>query len=91
MHHVRVEDLPLRGSSRNFVGANQGGVPISVFLFQFIQQGRGIWTVNGQEFEAGAGDVLVIKAGEIHAFRCTEAPLAQVDVHLSPTFIQENL
>ena len=71
MHHVRVEDLPLRGSSRNFVGADQGGTGISVFLFhgqlgsgpgphrhpydevQFIQQGRGIWTVNGREFEAG--------------------------------------
>jgi mannose-6-phosphate isomerase-like protein (cupin superfamily) len=58
---------------------------------QFIQQGRGIWTVNGREFEAGAGDVFVIKAGEIHSFRCIEAPLVQVDVHLSPTFIQENL
>ena len=32
----------------------------------------------------GAGDILVIKAGEIHGF-------VQVDVHLSPTFIQENL
>ena len=32
-----------------------------------------------------------IKAGEIHGFKCTEAPLIQVDIHLSPTFIQENL
>lgn len=47
--------------------------------------------MDGQEFEAGAGDVLVIKAGEVHGFRCTEAPLVQVDVHLSPTVIQENL
>jgi quercetin dioxygenase-like cupin family protein len=109
MHHVRVEDLPLRGSSRNFVGADQGGVAMSAFLFngqvgsgpglhrhpydeiQFIQQGRGLWNVNGQEFEAGAGDVLVIKAGEVHGFKCTEAPLIQVDVHLSARFIQENL
>ena len=109
MYRVRVEDLPLYGSSRNFVGASQGGVEVSAFLFhgqlgsgpgphrhpydevQFIQQGRGVWTVNGQEFEAGAGDILVIKAGDIHAFRCTEAPLVQVDVHLSGTFIQENL
>lgn len=109
MHHVRVEDLPLRGSSRNFVGADQGGVAMSAFLFhgqvgsgpgphrhpydeiQFIQQGRGIWTVDGRQFEAGAGDVLVIKAGEVHGFKCTEAPLVQLDVHLSPIFIQENL
>jgi mannose-6-phosphate isomerase-like protein (cupin superfamily) len=33
---------------------------------QFVREGRGLWTVNGEEFEAGAGDILVIKAGEIH-------------------------
>ncbi len=45
-----------------------------------------------RNFEAGAGDILVIKAGEIHGFRCIgEGPLVQVDVHLSPHFIQENL
>ena len=39
-----------------------------------------------------AGDILVIKAGEIHSFRNTgDSPLVQVDVHLSPRFIQENL
>jgi quercetin dioxygenase-like cupin family protein len=59
---------------------------------QFIREGRGIWTVNGQEFEAGAGDILVLKAGEVHAFRAIgDAPLVQLDVHLSPRFIQENL
>ena len=35
---------------------------------QFIQEGRGLWNVNGEEFEAGAGDILVIKAGEVHSF-----------------------
>ncbi len=59
---------------------------------QFVREGRGLWTVNGEEFEAGAGDILVIKAGEIHSFRCIgDAPLVQVDVHLSPRFVQENL
>lgn len=110
MHRVRQQDLPLRGSSHNFVGADQGGVGVSVFLFQgapgrgpgphrhpydevqFIREGRGLWTVDGEQFEAGAGDILVIKAGEVHSFRCIgDAPLVQLDVHLSPTFIQENL
>jgi len=59
---------------------------------QFIREGRGLWNVEGQEFEAGAGDILVIKAGEVHSFRCIgDSPLVQVDVHLSPRFIQENL
>ena len=59
---------------------------------QFIREGRGLYTVNGSEFEAGAGDILVIKAGEIHGFKCIgDSPLVQVDIHLSPRFIQENL
>ena len=110
MHHVRQEDLPFRGSSHHFVGAMQGNVDISVFLFngapgkgpgphrhpydevQFIREGRGLYKVDGKEFEAGAGDILVIKAGEVHEFKAIgDSPLVQVDVHLSPTFIQEDL
>ena len=110
MHRVRQQDLPFRGSSHNFVGADNGDVNVSVFLFrgvpgagpgphrhpydevQFILEGRGQWVVNGEEFEAGAGDILIIKAGEVHSFRCIgETPLVQLDVHLSPRFIQENL
>jgi len=110
MYRVRQEDLPFKGSSYNFVGANNGDVGISAFLLsadpgrgpgphrhpydevQFIREGRGLYTVNGKEFEAGAGDILVIKAGEVHSFKCIgESPLVQVDVHLNPQFIQENL
>ena len=59
---------------------------------QFIREGQGLYVVEGQEFEACAGDILVIKAGEVHSFRCIgERPLVQVDIHLSPRFIQENL
>jgi len=59
---------------------------------QFIREGRGVWTVNGQAFEGGAGDIFVIKAGEIHSFRAVgDSPLVQLDIHLSPRFIQENV
>lgn len=59
---------------------------------QFVREGRALYNVNGREFEAGPGDILVIKAGEIHSFTCIgDSPLVQVDVHLSPRFIQENL
>ena len=98
------------GSSHQFVGADQGGVGISVYLLhalpgrgpgphrhpydevQFIREGRALYTVNGETFEAGAGDILVIKAGEVHSFRCIgEGPLVQVDIHLNPEFIQESV
>ncbi|HJZ76887.1 MAG TPA: cupin domain-containing protein [Vicinamibacterales bacterium] len=110
MLKLRQHDLPLRGSSYDFVGADHGDVNVSAFLFrglpgagpgphrhpydevQFIQEGRGTWVVNGQEFAAGAGDILVIKAGEIHSFKNTgDTPLVQLDVHLNRYFIQENL
>lgn len=110
MLRIRREELPFRGSSHHFVGADHGEVGISTFLFhglpgrgpgphrhpydevQFVLEGRGLWVVNGEEFEAGAGDILVIKAGEVHGFRCIgDGPLVQVDVHVSPRFIQEYL
>jgi len=38
------------------------------------------------------GDIFVIKAGEVHNFKAVgDSPLIQLDVHLSPCFIQENL
>jgi quercetin dioxygenase-like cupin family protein len=110
MYRIRQQDLPFKGLSYNFVGADNGDVNISAFLLharagqgpgphrhpydevQFIREGRGLYTVNGEEFEANAGDILVIKAGEIHSFKCIgDLPLVQVDIHLSPRFIQENL
>jgi quercetin dioxygenase-like cupin family protein len=110
MHRTRQEDLPFVGSSHHFVGADQGDVNVSVFLYhglpgkgprphrhpydeiQFIREGRGHYIVDGAEFEAGAGDILVIKAGEVHSFKVIgEQPLVQLDLHMSPTFIQENL
>lgn len=110
MFRVRQQDLPFRGSSHEFVGADNGDVNICAFLLnalpgrgpgphrhpydevQFIREGRGIYTVNGEEFEAVAGDILVIKAGEVHGFRAVgDMPLVQVDIHLGPRFIQENL
>jgi quercetin dioxygenase-like cupin family protein len=110
MHRIRQEELPCSGSSFQFVGAEQGGTNVSVFLFngrkgsgpgphrhpydeiQFVQHGRGRWKVDGLEFEGRAGDIFVIKAGEVHEFTCiSDEPLVQLDVHLSPRFIQENL
>ena len=49
---------------------------------QFIREGRGVWTVNDHTFEGSAGDIFVIKAGEIHSFKAIgDSPLVQLDVH----------
>lgn len=59
---------------------------------QFVQSGRARYKVDGKEFEAGGGEILVIKAGEVHEFTViSDEPLVQVDVHVSAKFIQENL
>ena len=108
MHRVRQRDLPLRGNSHDFVGADQGDVQLSAFLFDggpgsgpkphrhpydevlFVREGRARYVVDGEEFEAGAGDILVVKAGEVHSFtNIGDTRLVQIDVHLSSTFITE--
>jgi len=48
--------------------------------------------VNGQEREAKAGDVFVVKAGEPHKFVSSDAePVRQIDIHLNASFEQELL
>lgn len=57
-----------------------------------VREGWARWTVDGQDREIGPGDILVVKAGEIHTFvNIGDVPLIQVDVHLSSSFQQENL
>ena len=59
---------------------------------QFVREGRGLWKVNGVEFEGKAGDIFVVKSGEIHEFKAIgDTNLVQVDVHMNPRFIQEDL
>ena len=58
----------------------------------FVQQGRARWIVDGVEQLAGPGDILVVKAGEIHSFQALgEESLVQLDIHLGPRFIQEDM
>jgi len=81
MYRVRQQDLPFQGSSHQFVGADNGDVSVSVFLLSALP-GRG----------PGPHRHPYDEVGEIHSFRCIgDAPLVQLDVHLSPRFVQENL
>src|SRR5215472_10250546 len=101
-------DLVIRMAMRTRPGTGLSGVSVFLFQgkpgsgpgphrhpydeIQFIREGRGVWTVGGRTFEGGAGDIFVIKAGEVHSFQAVgDSPLIQVDVHLSSRFIQENL
>jgi quercetin dioxygenase-like cupin family protein len=55
-----------------------------------VQQGKAIWTVDGDERVAQAGDVLVVRAGQAHRFvNVGTTPLRQVDIHASARFITE--
>lgn len=95
-HHFVGADHGDTGVSVFLLAAEPGkGPPPHIHPYdeiQFIRDGRGIWIVDGVEFEAGAGDILVIKSGEVHSFTAIgDGPLVQLDVHLSPRFIQENL
>jgi quercetin dioxygenase-like cupin family protein len=58
----------------------------------FVREGKGRWTVGDHEIEGQPGDILVVKAGEVHRFQSLGPdPLVLIDVHLGPRFIQENL
>ena len=48
--------------------------------------------IAGLELKSKAGDIFVVKSGEIHEFKeIGDTNLVQVDVHMSPRFIQEDL
>jgi quercetin dioxygenase-like cupin family protein len=55
-----------------------------------IQEGRCTFHVDGTEFDAGAGDVVIATAGAVHGFTNTgDGLLKQIDIHVSPDFSTE--
>ena len=55
-----------------------------------VQEGQATFTVDGEQLEVRAGDILVAHAGEPHSFVSSgTGPLRQIDIHLSPTFSTE--
>lgn len=107
MRIVRKQGMPLNGSSRQFVGAEHGGVGLSAYLYtgqpgrsisahshpyvevHFVEAGRGQWSVDGESFEATAGDIVVLEPGDVHGVTVLgDEPLHVIGVHLSATFVQ---
>jgi len=55
-----------------------------------IQEGRATATVGDETIDVGAGDIVLIPAGQPHAFTNTgDTNLRQVDIHASPRFSTE--
>ena len=84
------------GISMYFVNAPRGRGPVRhrhpYDKVVVVREGRARWTVDGQDHEIGPGDILVVKAGEIHTFvSIGDVPLLQLDIHLGSRFQQENL
>ena len=82
MHRVRLEDLPLIGMSRNFVGADQGGVQISAYIVN-APKGRGprlhrhpydkvVFTQQGRGRWRVNGEVHELGPGDIMVVKANE-------------------
>ena len=55
-----------------------------------VQEGEGTFTVGDEQRVAGAGEVLIVPPDTPHAFTNTgQAPLRQIDIHLSRSFQTE--
>jgi quercetin dioxygenase-like cupin family protein len=55
-----------------------------------VQAGEATFTIDGEQREASAGDILIAQANQAHAFvNSGTGPLRQIDIHLSPTFKTE--
>ena len=55
-----------------------------------VQEGQATFTVDGEQLEVAAGDIVVAHADQAHAFvNSGTGPLRQVDIHMSPSFSTE--
>jgi quercetin dioxygenase-like cupin family protein len=55
-----------------------------------VQEGRATFVLDGEQLEAGAGDIVVIPGDTPHRFvNSGDGPLRQVDIHVSPHFVTE--
>jgi mannose-6-phosphate isomerase-like protein (cupin superfamily) len=57
-----------------------------------VQEGRSRFVIGDLVQDAGAGDILIVKAGTPHGFmNAGEDVLKQIDIHVNATFEQRQL
>jgi mannose-6-phosphate isomerase-like protein (cupin superfamily) len=57
-----------------------------------VRGGRALFTADGEELEAGPGDIIVVSTDTPHKFTSIGPErLDMICIHASPTMIQENL
>ena len=54
-----------------------------------ILEGQATFRGAGEEVEVSAGQVVVVPAGEPHAFKATGEGSRQVNIHVSPRFVTQ--
>ena len=55
-----------------------------------VQEGTATMTAGDRTIEVSAGDIVVVPAGQPHAFvNSGTGPLRQIDIHLSPRYVTE--
>jgi mannose-6-phosphate isomerase-like protein (cupin superfamily) len=82
------------GISMIFVDADPGRGPAlhrhdydEVFI---VQEGQATMTAGDRTIEVSAGDIVVVPAGQPHAFvNSGDGRLRQIDIHLSPRYVTE--
>ena len=96
MSHQFIGEEQSAPVSIYFVQAPPGRGPVLHFHpyveVAIVQEGRATITVGDEQREATAGDIVVIPAGTPHKFvNSGTSTLRQIDIHVSPRFIQTDL
>jgi mannose-6-phosphate isomerase-like protein (cupin superfamily) len=105
---VATTQLPKGEFSRELVGADHGGVAVSVIFVDakpgdrvglhrhpypevfFVLEGEAVFDDGTTEVTVASGHVVIVPANQEHGFtNASDAPLRQIDVHLSGQFMTE--